>query len=171
MCSIAAAPSLPSHTLAHHKLEVSVLSLIVGVHFGFDSDDLLVSSNQHWCHCAVSVSNFKQQSVVDVEKLESVQITSIQAVHFNFPGLLARLWHHEVLHWHITLLLSALRIARDEVVSAALTTKIVLKSCKKEIFGSFFDEVSQHGFVGPLNFLVLVVGRGYFVGKRDVFIV
>ena len=165
MCSIAAAPSLPSHTLAHHKLEVSVQGLIVGVQFGFDSDDLLVSSNQHWCHCVESVSNFKQQSVVDVEELESRQITT--AVHFNFPGLLARLWHHEVLHWLITLLLSALPIVRDEVESAALTT-IVLKSCKKEIFGSFFGKVSPHGFVRQLNFLVLVVGRALFDGKRDV---
>ena len=126
MCSIAAAPSLPSHTLAHHKLEVGVHSLIVGVQFGFDSDDLFISSNQHWCHCAVdSVSNFKQQSVVDVEELESTHIMSTIAVHFNFPGLLARLWHHVVLHWVITLLLSALPIVRDEVVSFALTTLIV----------------------------------------------
>ena len=126
MCSIAAAPSLPSHTLAHHKLEVGKDGLVsVGVHFGFDSDDLLVSSNQHWCHCAGSVSNFKQQSVVDVEELESSQMMSTKAVHFNFPGLLARLWHHEVLHCIITLLLSALPIFRDKVVSGALSSTIV----------------------------------------------
>ena len=114
----------------------------------------------------MNVSNFKQQSIVDVEELESSQNTTT-AVHFNFPGLLARLWHHEVLHWLITLLLSALSIVRDEVESAALTT-IVLKSCKKEIFGSFFGKVSPHGFVRQLNFLVLVVGRALFDGKRDV---
>ena len=157
MCSIAAAPSLPSHTLAHHKLEVSKDGLIGFVWFGFDSDDLLVSSNQDWCHFAGSGSNFKQQSVVDVEELESTQITSTIAVHFNFPGLLARLWHHEVLHWLITLLLSALSIVRDEVESAALTT-IVLKSCKKEIFSSFYGEDSPRDLAWPLNFLVLVVG-------------
>ena len=159
MCSIAAAPSLPSHTLAHHKLEVSVQVLIVvAPHFGFDSDDLLVSSYQHWCHCAGSLSNFKQQSIVDVEELESPQIICNIAVHFNFPGLLARLWHHEVLHWLITLLLSALSIVRDEVESAALTT-IVFKSCEIVLFGSFFAELRPHGLVRELNFLVLVVGR------------
>ncbi len=111
-----------SHTLAHHKLKVSVQVLTVRVQFGFDADDLLISSDQHWCHCVggVSVSNFKQQSVVDVEELESRHIFT--AVHFNFPGLLASLWHHEVLHWLITLLLSALAIVRDKVVSVALTT-------------------------------------------------
>ncbi len=109
-----------SHTLAHHKLEVGVQILVGGsLHFGFDSDDLLISSNQHWCHCVVSVSNFKQQSVVDVEELESAQINSTKAVHLNFPGLLARLRHHVVLHCKITLLLSALPIVRDEVESAA----------------------------------------------------
>ncbi len=113
-----------SHTLAHHKLEVGVHSLIDAVQFGSDSDDLLISSYKNWCHCAVSGSNFKQQSVVDVEELESLQIKSTIAVHFNFPGLLARFWHHEVLHWHITLLLSTLAIVRDEVVKAALTTII-----------------------------------------------
>ena len=157
MCSIAAAPSLPSHTLAHHKLEVSVACLKVPVQFGFDSDDLLVSSNQHWCHFGVSVSNFKQQSIVDVEELESSQMHTT-AVHFNFPGLLARLWHHVVLHWLITLLLSALPIVRDEVVMAALTT-IVSESCKIVLFGSFFGELSPHGLVRALDFLVLVVGR------------
>ena len=65
---------LHSHTLAHHKLEVGVYGLIVLEQFGFDSDDLLVSSNQHWCHCVGSVSNFKQQSVVAVEELESIQV-------------------------------------------------------------------------------------------------
>ncbi len=70
----------------------------------------------------MKLSNFKQQSVVDVEELESSHRISLIAVHFNFPGLLARLWHHEVLHWLITLLLSALPIARDEVESDALTT-------------------------------------------------
>ena len=158
MCSIAAAPSLPSHTLAHHKLEVSVDGLIGVVQFGFYSDDLLVSSNQHWCHCVGNDSNFKQQSVVDVEELESVQMSSTIAVHFNFPGLLARLWHHEVLHWLIALLLSALPVARNEVVSDALTTNIVLKSCKTEIFSSLFGELSPHGLVRKLNFLVLVDG-------------
>jgi hypothetical protein len=97
------------------------------VQFGFDSDDLLISSNQHWCHVGVSVSNFKQQSVVDVEELKSAQTTSTSAVHMNFPCLLARLLHHKVLHLKITLLLSALPIARDEVVSAAFTT-IVFKN-------------------------------------------
>ena len=126
MCSIAAAPSLPSHTLAHHKLEVGVQGLMfVSKNFSFDSDDLLISSNQHCFHCVFSVSNFKQQSVVDVEELESLQIISIPAVHFNFPGLLARLWHHVVLHCTITLLLSALPIVRDEVEIEALTTVIV----------------------------------------------
>ena len=65
----------------------------------------------------------KHQSVVDVEELESMQMSTI--VHFNFPGLLARLWHHEVLHWLITLLLSALPIVRDEFESAALTMMTV----------------------------------------------
>jgi hypothetical protein len=153
--------SLLSHTnpLAHHKLEVGVQGLMGGCKFGFDSDDLLISSNLQWCHCIVSsASNFKQHNVVDVEELKSAQTTSTSAVHMNFPCLLARLLHHKVLHLKITLLLSALPIARDEVVSAAFTT-IVFKSCKKEIFGSLFSEQCPHGYVRELNFLVLVVGR------------
>jgi hypothetical protein len=141
--------------------------MFVSKNFSFDSDDLLISRNQHCFHCVFSVSNFKQQSVVAVEELESTHMSFTPAVHLNFSGLLACLWHHEVLHWKITILLSALPIARDEVEIDALTT-IVFKSCKKEVFGSLFGEVSPHSLVRDFNFLVLVVGRAYFDGKRDV---
>ena len=151
-------------TLAQHKLKVSVQVLISCVvpsaQFSFDADNLLICSNQHFCRSAVlmSESNFKQQSVVNVEELKSVHISCNSTVHYNFPGVLARLRHHVVLNFKITLLLSALAIAPNEIVSIALTSRTVFKSCKPEVFGTLFVELSPHGRIWELNHLVIVVG-------------
>jgi hypothetical protein len=155
-----------AESLAHHKLEVGVYGLIGGIQFGFDTNDLFISSNQRGCHCVSKVSNSKQQIVFLVKELESLQASI--TVNFNFPGLLDRLWHHEVFHRLVTLLLSALAIARNKVVSTTITTT-VLNSCKIEVFSSLFDELPQHEIARKLNFLVLVVRRALFVGKLDVF--
>ncbi len=140
--------------LAHHKLEVGVEGLVASKQFGFDTNDLFISSNQHRCHCALNDTNFKQQSVVPVKELESLQVVSTICVHLDFPGLLDRLWEHEVFHRHITLLLSALAIARNKVVPPTFTIIIALDPRKIEVFSSLFDELAQHDIARMLNFLV-----------------
>ena len=69
----------------------------------------------------------------------------------------------------ITLLVSALAIAYNEVESAALTTSAVFNSCKPEVSWTLFDEVVSHGFVRYLDkFVVALIWRAKFVSEPDI---
>ncbi len=157
--------SQPSDTLAHHKLKVAVHGLMIffefGIlYFGSDTNDLLIRTDQKVCLIPIvgikfidptrKISDFKDESVVTVEELESFQVTPAR-VHHNFSGLLDCFRQHEVLHCLITLLLSALAVAPNEVVTNTLTIIIVLKSCKPKVSSPLTDELFPHGFVWKLN--------------------
>ncbi len=167
------ADSQPSDTLAYHKLEVTVHSLISfavkSKHFSFDTNDLLISTDQHGRHCIGNKSNFKNESVFTVEELESIQDRCLLLVHLNFPGLFDCFRHHVVLHRLITLLLSAHAIAPNKIVKTSLPTTAVFNSCKPKVNSPLFYKFYQHGFGWKLNFFILISRRTYFFSESQVF--
>jgi hypothetical protein len=72
--------------------------LIVAKKFSFDTNDLLIKTDQHLCHCICNLSNFKDECVVYVEEFKSPQVLCSIAVHFNFPSLFYRFLEDDVFH-------------------------------------------------------------------------
>jgi hypothetical protein len=66
---------------------------IKGQKFGFDTDDLLISTDQDCCHCQFNFAEFKYDSIAAVEKLKANHVTCTRVLNFNSPGLLDRLWY------------------------------------------------------------------------------
>ncbi len=122
-----------------------------GIKFSFDTDDLLISTDHLCRRKSRSRSHFKQQSVVDVEELEAIQVSCTCCIYLNFPRLLDRLWHHVVFHHLLIILLSAHAIARNEVEPTTFTITVVLNSAEPEVFSALFHELTSHGLVWRLN--------------------
>ncbi len=60
------------------------------------------------------------------------------AKYFDSRGLLTRQGQHVVIHWLVTLLVSALTVVYNEVESAALSEIAVFDPCEPEIHCTLF---------------------------------
>ena len=140
-------------SFADHKMKISVWGSNVCINFGFNTYDLLISSNNNFCPLAFSLPNFKDEIVTGIEKLEPIQVDPLPAVYLHLPYFFVSLWHHVFLHQSMTFLHSAHAIAQNKIEFRLPT--VVFKSWKQHAL-SFACVFVLYSLVWELELLVMI---------------